>query len=43
MRKIESANRNFYREFVAFCQYKGKILNVLVKRRQVEFALFFFP
>ena len=41
LRKIESGNRNFYREFVSFCRYKGKVLRGLVKRRNVEFALFF--
>ena len=43
LRKIESGNRNFYREFVSFCRYKGKVLRGLVKRRKVEFALFYVP
>ena len=43
LRKIESGDRNFYREFVSFCRYKGKILRGLVKRRKVEFALFYIP
>ncbi len=43
LQKIESGDRNFYREYVSFCRYKGKVLNGLVKRRQVEFALFFIP
>ena len=43
LRKIESGNRNFYCEFVSFCRYKGKILRGLVKRRKVEFALFYVP
>ena len=43
LRKIESGNRNFYREFVSFCRYKGKVLRGLVKRRKVEFALFYIP
>ena len=43
LRKIESGDRNFYREFVSFCQYKGKVLSGLVKRRKVEFALFYIP
>lgn len=43
LRKIESGNRNFYREFPSFCRYKGKILRGLVKRRKVEFALFYIP
>ena len=41
LRKIESGGRNFYREFVSFCRYKGKVLRGLVKRRNVEFALFY--
>ena len=40
IKKIEAGNRNFYREYVSFCRYKGKTLKDLVKRRQVEFDLF---
>ena len=43
IRKIESGDRNYYREFVSFCRYKGKVLRGLVKRRKVEFALFYIP
>ena len=43
LRKIESGDRNFYREFVSFCRYKGKVLRGLVKRRKVEFDLFYIP
>ena len=43
LRKIESGDRNFYREFVSFCRYKGKVLSGLVKRRKMEFALFYIP
>ena len=43
LRKIESGDRNFYREFISFCRYKGKVLKGLVKRRKVEFALFYVP
>ena len=43
LRKIESGDRNYYREFVSFCRYKGKVLRGLVKRRKVEFALFYIP
>ena len=42
IRKIELGDRNFYREFVSFCRYKGKVLRGLVRRRQVEYALFFY-
>ena len=41
LRKIEAGDRNIYGEYVSFCRYKGKVLSGLVKRRQVEFALFF--
>ncbi|WP_449017118.1 hypothetical protein [Prevotella sp.] len=30
-RKIESGNRNFYREYVLFYRYKGKVLSGSVK------------
>ena len=43
IQKIESGDRNFYREFVSFCRYKGKMLRGLVKRRNVEYALFYIP
>ena len=43
LRKIEAGDRNIYREYVSFCQYKGKVLRGLVKRRKVEFALFYIP
>ena len=42
LQKIEAGDRNFYREYVSFCRYKGKVLSGLVKRRQVEFAVFYF-
>ncbi len=43
LKKIEAGDRNFYREYISFCRYKGKVLRGLVKRRQVEYALFFIP
>ena len=43
IRKIEAGDRNFYREYVSFCRYKGKVLQGLVRRRLVEFALFYTP
>ncbi|EGQ14032.1 hypothetical protein HMPREF9136_1567 [Prevotella dentalis DSM 3688] len=43
LRKIESGDRDFYREFVSFCRYKGKVLKGLIKRRKVEFSLFYVP
>lgn len=41
LQKIEAGERNFYQEYVSLCRYKGKVLSGLVKRRQVEFALFY--
>ena len=43
LRKIGAGDRNFYREYVSFCRYKGKVLKGLVKRRQVEYILFCLP
>ena len=43
LRKIEIGDRNIYWEYVSFCRYKGKVLRGLVKRRQVEYALFYLP
>ena len=43
LRKIEAGDRNFYKEFVAFCRYKGKVLRGLLRRRQVQYTLFCLP
>ena len=43
VRKLELGDRDIYREYVSFCRYKGKVLCGLVKRRKVEFALFYIP
>ena len=43
LQKIESGDRNFYREYISFCQYKGKVLRGLVKRRKMELILFLHP
>lgn len=43
LRKIEAGDRNFYREYVSFCRYKGKVLRGLVRRRQMKFLLFYIP
>jgi lysozyme-related protein len=43
LRKIESGDKYFYRDSVSFCRYKGKVLKGLVKRRKVEFSLFYPP
>ena len=43
VRKLELGDRDIYREYVSFCRYKGKVLRGLIKRRKVEFALFYIP
>lgn len=43
IRKLEAGDRNIYREYIAFCHYKGKQHAVLLRRRKVEFALLYVP
>lgn len=43
VQKLESGDRDIYREYISFCRYKGQVLRGLVKRRKVEFALFYIP
>ena len=43
IRKLEAGDRNIYREYVAFCNYKGKRHAMLLKRRKAEFALLYVP
>ena len=43
LRKIEQRDRSFYKEYLSFCHYKGKVLRGLLRRRKVEFALFYVP
>ena len=43
LKKIEAGDRNFYREYVSFCRYKGKKLKGLLSRRRIEFVLFNIP
>lgn len=43
IRKMERGDRNIYREYIAFCNYKGKRHAMLLKRRKVEFALLYIP
>ena len=43
LRKIEARDRNFYREYMSFCLYKGRVSKVLMKRRQVEYRKFHIP
>ena len=43
IRKLEAGDRNIYREYIAFCNYKGKRHAMLLKRRKAEFALLYAP
>lgn len=43
IRKLEAGDRNIYREYIAFCNYKGKRHAMLLKRRKAEFTLLFTP
>ncbi|MFS2877242.1 lysozyme [Phocaeicola vulgatus] len=43
IRKLEAGDRNIYREYIAFCHYKGKRHAMLLKRRKAEFALLYIP
>ena len=42
-KKLEAGDRNIYREYIAFCNYKGKRHAMLLKRRKAEFALLYIP
>ena len=43
VKKLETGDRNIYREYIAFCNYKGKRHAMLLKRRKAEFALLYIP
>ena len=43
IRKLEAGDRNIYREYTTFCNYKGKRHAMLLKRRKVELALLYIP
>ncbi|WP_174646410.1 MULTISPECIES: glycoside hydrolase family protein [Bacteroidaceae] len=43
VRKLEAGDRNIYREYIAFCNYKGKRHTLLLKRRKAEFTLLHVP
>ena len=43
IRKLERGDRNILPEYLSFCRYKGRVLPGLLKRRRVEFALFYIP
>ena len=41
--KIEQGDRDFYKDYLSFCHYKGKVLRGLLRRRKVECVLFYVP
>ncbi len=43
IRKLEAGDRDIYKEYIAFCNYKGKRHTMLLKRRKTEFALLYIP
>ena len=43
IKKLEAGDRDIYREYTAFCNYKGKRHAMLLKRRKAEFALLYIP
>ena len=43
IKKLEAGDRNIYREYIAFCHYKGKRHAMLLKRRKAEFASLYVP
>ena len=43
VRKLEAGNRNIYREYVAYCRYKGKTVRSIERRRKMEFLLLYEP
>ena len=43
VRKLEAGNRDIYREYVAYCRYKGKIVRSIERRRKMEFLLLYEP
>ena len=43
IKKLEAGDRTIYREYIAFCNYKGKRHAMLLKRRKAEFALLYVP
>ena len=43
IRKLVAGDRNIYREYIAFCNYKGKQHAMLLKRSKAEFALLYVP
>ncbi len=43
IRKLEAGDRNIYREYIAFCNYKGKHHAMLLERGKTKLAQLFVP
>lgn len=43
VRKLEAGNRDIYREYIAYCRYKGKPVSSIERRRKMEFLLLYEP
>ena len=41
IRKLEAGNRDIYREYTAYCRYKGKTVRLIERRRKMEFLLLY--
>ena len=43
IRKLELGNRYILPEYLSYCHYEGRFLPSLLRRRKLEFALFYIP
>lgn len=43
IQKLDSGNRDIYREYVSFRCYRGKVIPSIERRRKEEFELFYIP
>lgn len=43
IRKLEAGYRDIYREYIAYCRYKGKPVRSIERRRKMEYLLLYEP
>ena len=43
IQKLDSGNRDIYKEYVSFRCYRGKVIPSIERRRKEEFELFYIP
>lgn len=43
IQKLESGDRDIYREYISFRCYRGKVIPSIERRRKEEFELFYIP